>query len=91
MSRQLINSTQVCVILAVNVITKSGNREQLVTLPLLHLTPLAFTVWAMRQVIHRQGTTLATRAGEFITPLATIAKVFTIGFNALAFGLGVTQ
>lgn len=85
MTAQLMTSTQVMVVLSINVITQTDNSARLVTLPLVHLTAGLLLLWAIWQGANE----VVTLAGEVMTALATSGKVLSIVFNALAFGLGL--
>jgi len=89
MSKTLMFSRQVNVILSVNVVTQDGTGLQFSVLPLLSLTWLIMLIWRLRQRWNRFRFNLAMLADDITDRLAIATKVMSIGFNALAWGVGL--
>lgn len=92
----LMKSTQVAVVLAVNVITRKDGDARLTTLPLIALTPILFWAWATGQWCTRQGEDLSDLAAamlDLVNALGMAAAPYWWGVcilgKSLAFGMGV--
>ena len=90
MSRAIIHSTQVCVTLALNIQVQHNHEARLMSLPLVPVTPLFFTLLSVGQSWSRFRFEVATLAADSQEAIGFAGKVLTIGFKALAFGLGVS-
>lgn len=90
MAKAIFKHTQVSVTLTLTVVTTRQNQTQLSIIPLAHLTGLLFFLWTIHQsMLHAlyDVCDLAKHTGHAIE---TTFKLFSIGFNSLAFGMGVT-
>ena len=88
MTRRALQSTQIAVTLAVNVVTVANNRPQVVALPLLTLTPILFCLWTVTLWLNRQWFDLATLAADIQEAGRFVVTVYLIGLKSLAWGLG---
>ena len=89
MSRTLMRSTQVRIMLSVNLECKTPTGGELVSLPLLSLTWLVMLVWQVRLVINRLKFEIVMSRRDLIKTAAFVGRVVVIGLNSLAIGLGV--
>ena len=81
--------TQVNVLFAVNVITKDDNGLSFAVMPLLSLSWLIIAIWQLRLVVNGFKFTLSMMIDDFTSQLSLIGKVLGIGFNSLAWGMGL--
>ncbi len=89
MKRQLMHSTQCRVDLALNIISRRNGKEQLVTLNLIALTGLIFWLWTVVQTVNRLHSEGLLVVHDISQTASIIGKLVMIGFNVLAFGVGV--
>jgi len=85
MTRALMQTTQVNVTLSLNVNVSDDYQAQLITFPLVTLTTLFLLIIQIYQDINQA---LPVVMG-WVDTLTLTGKLLTIGFTALAFGLGV--
>jgi len=89
MTRALMQSTQVSVTLALNIITQDNTRRQVSIMPLVTLTPILFIFWQLCAWLTAAGAGLSALVGDLAGAVTVTGKMLAIGVNALAFGVGV--
>ena len=82
-----MKSTQVYVMLALNVQIQNENDTRLMTLPLVPLTTLFFALWSIRQSWNRFWFELAMMVDNLTSRLSVVCKVVSIGFTSLVWGM----
>ena len=89
MNQAIMRSTQVSVTLAINVQVRRHNQAQLVTFSLFPLTVFVMFIWQATQAINRVLYWWATLTDDIQAAVSFAVIIWLIGFNSLAFGLGV--
>lgn len=82
--------TQIACHLSLNIVVSESGNARLLTLHLLPLTGLFFLLWSIWESWSRFWIELATIATDIQEAIIFTGKVLTIGFNSMAYGLGVT-
>lgn len=82
MSRAIMQSTQVCVSLSLNVIATNGEDTRLATFPILYLTTLIMALWSFGNLIHRLRYEAKAMGHELVRVLAGMI------YLPLVFGCG---
>ena len=85
-----LTHTQQAYILSLNIVTQDDTGLRLAVLPLLSLTWLIMAIWSTRQSWSRFRFRLAMLAQDIQETMTITGTLLTIGFNALAFGMGVS-
>jgi hypothetical protein len=82
-------STQLAVILALNIQVQNGNEARLLMIPLLVFTGLFYRLWSAKRVVARWQFQFAGLARDIEASVSFICSVFIIGVKSVAFGVGV--
>lgn len=91
MSRyQLMQSTQVAYQLNVIVTVPDDSSIETLSRLLDQIVAIISAIWVTWQIVHRIALELSTLVNDIAEAVTFTAKVFAIGFNSLAYGLGVT-
>lgn len=89
MSKTLMQSTQVCISLSINVITKNDNGVRLDTLRLVYLTGLVMLLWRFGNWKNRIAYRLARVARDTKQKAGRLGeRLLSLGFRPLVFGVG---
>jgi hypothetical protein len=82
-------STQIGVNLALNVQVQNNNDLRMFTFNLIRLTTLFLFLWQLQKMIHHWWSEAPILASDIQEAASFACKVFAIGLNSLAYGLGV--
>lgn len=90
-NRKLFRSTQVACHLALNVVIQRPGMAQLIPIPLVRLTGFLFAAWLLLNQLNRVVAEILALSNDAKAAFVFSSTVLIIGFNALAFGLGVVR
>lgn len=89
MNTKTLQSTSYSVNLAVNVVRKDDNGLHFTVYALCSLAPILFTLWQLSGWLTSALVGWTALAGDVAQVVNVANKVFTIGLNSLAYGVGV--